>query len=113
MRHVLRGGSMTTPNQSNPLEMQDGAARQGWTTRSGSVAAYVSITVAVFLTAFIGIELTKGSGRIASIWLANAVVLLALLRTPAKSWTAWVLCGLVGNVFANVLTGDSSWMAAF
>ena len=70
------------------------------------------ITICVFIAAFIGIELTLRSGRIASIWLANAVVLVALLRTSPRTWAGWLLCGLVGNLAANLATGDSTGLAA-
>jgi len=52
-----------------------------------STLAYAGwIVCAVFASAFLGIELTRESGRIASIWLANAVVLLVLLRTSRRRW---------------------------
>jgi len=69
------------------------------------------IAFAVFVTAYIGIELTRGSGRIASIWMANAVVLLALLETSPGRWAGWLLCGLIGNLAANLMAGDASLMA--
>jgi PAS domain S-box-containing protein len=76
-----------------------------------TVALAVWTVFAVFVTAFIGITLTRESGRIASIWLANAMVLLVLLRTSPSSWAGWLLCGLAGNLAANLLTGDASVMA--
>jgi PAS domain S-box-containing protein len=69
------------------------------------------IAFAVFATAFIGIALTRESGRIASIWLANAVVVVALLRTSRRQWPGWLVCGLAGNLAANLLAGDTSWLA--
>ncbi len=68
----------------------------------------VWLTLAVFVAALIGIELTRESGRVASIWLANAVVVLALLQTSKTKWAGWLLCGLAGNLAANMVTGDTS-----
>ena len=70
------------------------------------------MTAGVFAAAWAGIELTRESGRIASIWMANAVVLLALLKTAPRRWPWWLGCGLAGNLGANLITGDSSWFAA-
>jgi PAS domain S-box-containing protein len=75
------------------------------------VALFIWITVAVFVAAVIGIALTRETGRIASIWLANAVVLLAVLKTSPKRWAGWLVCGLAGNLAANLVMGDAGWMA--
>ena len=80
--------------------------------RRANLGLVAGITLGVFLAAYLGIELTRESGRIASIWLANAVVLAALLRTAPKRWAGWLLCGLIGNLAANRATGDASWLAA-
>ena len=44
------------------------------------------IGVCVVLSADLSIQLTRHTDRVAAIWLSNAVVLAALLRTPASGW---------------------------
>ncbi|MBU1307769.1 MAG: diguanylate cyclase [Alphaproteobacteria bacterium] len=63
--------------------------------------------VVVSVLAWFGIELTRNSGRIASIWLPNAVLLAAILRRPVDNWWLILLLGGVGNLLANLQSGDS------
>jgi integral membrane sensor domain MASE1 len=72
----------------------------------------MGFTVAVFAAAWFGIQLTRESGRIASIWFPNAVVVVVLLRAPRRRWPELILCGLLGNLGANLATGDASGLAA-
>jgi PAS domain S-box-containing protein len=69
------------------------------------------VTAAVFLTALGGIALTQHTGRVASIWLANAMVLLVMLRRPGRTWPLWLGCGLAGNLAADLVRGDASGTA--
>jgi len=76
-----------------------------------TVTSALWLTVGVFVCAVIGIELTRESGRIASIWLANAVVLVVILKSPRRNWPGWLLCSLAGNLAADLFTGDATWLA--
>jgi PAS domain S-box-containing protein len=60
----------------------------------------------VFLAAWGGIELTRDTGRIATIWLANAIVVAAVLRIPAAHRPALLAGAYLANVAASLLTGD-------
>ena len=54
-----------------------------------------------------GVALTGGSSHIAAIWLANGVLLSALLLEPRRNWTAYIAVGFAANVTGNLLAGDS------
>lgn len=75
------------------------------------VSKAIWVFLGVFLVAVAGIKLTQQTGRIASIWLANAVVLLALLGSGRRRWPLWLFIGWLGNWTANQVVGDAGWMA--
>jgi len=66
----------------------------------------LAVFVLVGLAAWGGITLTRASGRIATIWLANGLLLGILLKARRSHWPAFLISGLVANVIANSLTGD-------
>lgn len=57
---------------------------------------------AVFTLAVLCIELPKPSGFVTPIWLANGVVLAALLCNSKRRWPAIVAVGLVADLLANL-----------
>jgi PAS domain S-box-containing protein len=75
--------------------------------RSRTVLVTGSLAIAVFVAALIGIAITRQSGRIASIWLANGVVLAALVKTRRASWLGWIAAGFGGNLLADLVSGDA------
>ncbi len=72
--------------------------------RPGIELALVGLLVGVACWA--GVELTRHSGRVASIWLANGLLLGILLGAPGSRWMRYLLAGFVGNLASNLLTGD-------
>lgn len=68
--------------------------------------------LAVFALAWFGIELTRASGRVASVWFANAVLLALLLKQPVARWPLLVIFGYGGNIAANLQSGDGIVIAA-
>ena len=48
----------------------------------------VGVGVAVFALAWLSLSITQSGGRAAAIWPANAVILAALTRSPARRWLA-------------------------
>lgn len=87
------------------------------TTRHYSAIAQRLLTAlllasAVFATAWAGVLLTRYGDRIATVWLANAVVLAVLLRSPRRRWGELLASACIGNVSANVLNGDTPLQAA-
>lgn len=94
----------------------DGAGRQDSSTRrrkfdagpqSRSAAAWLGTALLIGLACWLGIALTAQAGRVASVWIANGLLVALLLSVPTARWTGQVGAGLIGNVLANVLTGDS------
>lgn len=62
----------------------------------------------VFLAALGAALLTQQAGRVASISLANAIVLLALMDRPPRDWPLWLVSGGIGNLSAALVAGDGS-----
>ncbi len=56
--------------------------------------------------AFTSIELSRGSGRIAAVWVPNAFAIAYLLRSGRPLEPLFYLCLFVGNITANLVIGD-------
>ena len=74
-------------------------------------AEVVVAGLAMTALAWISIEATRGSGRVAAVWPANATILAALIVHPPRRWPAFLLAGLVGDIVANLLVGDPAAVA--
>jgi signal transduction histidine kinase len=61
----------------------------------------------VFLAALGALELTHYTGRIAAIWIGNAILLAILFRHPRSEWGKLLLAGCFANFVADTLVGDS------
>nr|WP_247712977.1 ATP-binding protein [Qipengyuania intermedia] len=59
------------------------------------------------LLAFLSIELTRGDGRIAVVWLPNALAVAALLRLKVRHERTVVAALFAGNTCANLFVGDA------
>ncbi|HNN51149.1 MAG TPA: ATP-binding protein [Pseudomonadota bacterium] len=70
------------------------------------LARLVAFSLVVFVVAVFGIYVTRQSGRIASIWLVNAVQLAMLVRNPRMNRRAVMGSGLAANLLADLLIGD-------
>ena len=68
--------------------------------------------VLVFVSAYGGIWLTLEPGRIASIWIANAVLLRFVVPSAGTQRLGLFAAAWVANVAANVATGDGWFLAA-
>ena len=71
------------------------------------LAMIAAIAASVFLVAWAGVLLTRQNGRIASVWLANAVAVAILLRSPKQRWPELVAAVLAANFAANLANGDA------
>ncbi|UUR07225.1 ATP-binding protein [Sphingomonas glaciei] len=67
--------------------------------------------VLMFGFALAGIELTREDGRLASVWMANAVVIALLFRCDQKRWPGMIAAALAGNIAAALIAGDNSALA--
>ncbi|MES2885127.1 MAG: diguanylate cyclase [Pseudomonadota bacterium] len=74
-------------------------------------ARLLRLAALVGLLCWLSIALTRGEGRIASIWLSNGLVLGVLLSVPPSRWLAVLLAAFSGNLAANLGSGDSIGMA--
>lgn len=70
------------------------------------MAGAALLGVAVFALAALSIELTRGEGRVAVVWPVNAVILAVLLRQPMRLWPAYLASAIIGNITANLASGD-------
>jgi diguanylate cyclase (GGDEF)-like protein len=70
------------------------------TAYSGAVAVFV------FLSAWLSIELTRGEGRVAAVWLSNGVLLVLLLTRGNRSPLRILLVGFAANLLADRYAGD-------
>ena len=71
----------------------------------------VAIAFVFASLALLGIELTRGSGRIATLWLPNAVLTGVLLqRQPRNTWPYLAAC-LGADVVVNLTVGDPILLA--
>ena len=67
----------------------------------------IMLALAVAVIAWLGIVMTRYSGRIAVVWLANGLAVALLLRRPRGDWVLLAGAGFAGNVAANLLVGDT------
>ena len=64
--------------------------------------------VLVFLVAWTGLLLTRFNGYSASIWLANAVAVAILLRSPKRRWPELIAAAVAANIAARIVNGDAA-----
>lgn len=83
-----------------------GARNRGLGGSAATLPVLAVLAVAVFASAWGGIALTYYTGRIAAIWLANAIVLAAALKTRRSGFPAVLLTAFAANVAADVVSGD-------
>ncbi|HEY0974199.1 MAG TPA: diguanylate cyclase [Solimonas sp.] len=67
----------------------------------------IGTAVLIGVLCWLCIVLTRESGRIASIWLANGVLAGLMLSEQTKAWPALLISGFAGNVLAALIAGDN------
>jgi PAS domain S-box-containing protein len=72
---------------------------------------FPALALGVALLALLSIALARETGRIASIWPVNGLVLFALLRARQDRWTGFLIAGTAGFLTANLLAGDAPLLA--
>ena len=70
------------------------------------VLPLAGVTLLVFCLAYGGIMLTRGEGRIAAVWVPNAVLAMIVLRARPAAAMQLLVAGFVGNVLADFQSGD-------
>ena len=81
-----------------------GEARGGW---PRVLAAALALGLAYAAAAKLCIALPRDSGRLAPVWIANAIALTALLRSPSREWPAYLAACMGANVFESWRGGNS------
>src|ERR1700733_10603427 len=76
--------------------------RQARTTIGSGTLLALALAALVFLVAISGILLTRETGRIATLWPANAVMLSFILRAEPRRWRVLAAAGLGGNLLAHL-----------
>jgi signal transduction histidine kinase/ActR/RegA family two-component response regulator len=61
-----------------------------------------ALGLAVGLLAYASLWVPQDFGRVAPIWIANALPLVAVLRSRPGRWWIWVVAGFVGNAAADL-----------
>lgn len=78
-----------------------------------ATAPYISwtklgfVALVVLLANWVSIELTQHTGRIAAIWVSNALVLTILLKIATREWPKVILVAIAASVSANLFVGDT------
>jgi len=78
---------------------------------SGQAALLVGVGLSYALLASFAIALTRLSGGIALLWLANAPLIGALCSYRASRWPTIVMAAAVGAMCATLLTAPTPWLA--
>ncbi len=73
---------------------------------SGIVSA-AALSLGFFLAGRLSVILISHGGRLAPVWLANAVALAALLRAQRRRWPLLIAACLLGNLAMSLSTGNS------
>ncbi len=79
--------------------------------RQAPLLLVLLLSMAVLLVDCGAMELSRETGRIAAIWLANGILVTVLLRLPVRSWWYLLVPVFLANVAANMLCGDA-WTTA-
>ncbi|WP_162199239.1 ATP-binding protein [Aurantiacibacter gangjinensis] len=81
-------------------------------TRWLAVLAVVAIASLLFgLLAWLGIALTRGDGRIAALWVPNALLIVILMRSRRHLVVPLLSGAFLANIAANLASGDGWAMA--
>lgn len=69
------------------------------------------VTLAFGAFAYLGIHLTRGEGRIAAVWVPNAIMLVGIMRARRQAKPFFFATCLTANIGANLLIGDAGPVA--
>jgi signal transduction histidine kinase len=70
--------------------------------------ALAELAAVVFLLSLAGSIVTLTKGALTPIWVANAVIVYALLRASRRDWPALIAAGALGNIAASLMIGHGA-----
>ena len=73
----------------------------------GNVGIIALLALAFGFFAWTGINLTRDSGRVAALWIPNAILVAAILRSDRRTSIRFLIAALIANFSANLAVGDS------
>ena len=76
------------------------------------VLALLALAVVSVAASYASLRLTRFSGGVATIWVANGLLVGLLLLLPRTRWLAWLSVGLLGQAAARILVGDAPLVVA-
>jgi signal transduction histidine kinase len=79
------------------------AARDAHRVTTSALAAAFAL---VLVSSYVCIELTHFTGRVAAIWISNAIMLAFLLRHERGDWMKLLAAGSIGNLLADFVVRD-------
>lgn len=95
-----------------PLDISPSQVKNAWLQHVRDVAFCMLGGILFGLVAYEAISLTRGDGRIAAVWIPNAIAVAYLLRARlGKEILLLAMCWL-GNIGANLFAGDNLARAA-
>ena len=74
---------------------------------TGRWPALAALAVILFVATWTGIALSDMAGRIAAIWLANAIVVAVALRAGRRDLVPLLVVALLANIAADLASGDA------
>ena len=74
----------------------------------GAPAAFALVSA---LAAYGSLRLTRFSGGVSAIWVANGMLVGALLLLPRPRWRAWFVAAFLGQLSARLAVGDAWHLA--
>jgi signal transduction histidine kinase len=66
----------------------------------------VALAALIFTTSWLCVALTGYTGRVAAIWIPNAILTASLLKHARRDWTLMIGVAFVANVCANMVCHD-------
>ena len=69
------------------------------------IATSAGLSAIMFVLAWAAILLTRQTDHVAAVWLANAVVVAVMLRSPDRRWPELLAAAAIGNLGANLESG--------
>ena len=98
---------MGAPTQKAQLPLSTWRERGAADSLARELLYLAAVAAVVFIAAWAGIELIREGGRIASLWLSNALALALLLRRSRDARGALLATVFAANAVANLYTGDA------